>query len=423
MKKIPLIILTLVLLQNVQAETPTLEALEARIAQLEARSGRGTPLQPSWQDTLVFTSADGHIRLRLGGRVQLDGAIVDGDSALEEAVGELQSGTRIRRNRIAFYGDLYEHTFFRLEYDFAGGKPGFSDAHIGIRNIPYVGTLRIGRMIEARSIEQASPIQNYTFIERGLPAAFNEYRNTGIALNSTLFDQRATWQIAAFKRTDDFGNSTAESGHSYVGRATALPIYENDGRRWLHLGYSVAIRKPDNDTYRVSTRPESFVAPVMADTGEFPADRIAVVGIEVVVTEGPFSLQAEWQMASADTVETEDFQHRGDVDFSGYYVYASYFLTGEHRPYVRSTGTLGKVKPISNFRSEGHGWGAWEVGVRYSAINLNDGPIEGGKLNDWTLGLNWHLNPNMRLLWNYVRADLDSVGKADIVQARMQFDF
>jgi phosphate-selective porin OprO/OprP len=31
---------------------------------------------------------------------------------------------------------------------------------------------------------------------------------------------------------------------------------------------------------------------------------------------------------------------------------------------------------------------------------LNDKTIQGGKLQDWTLGLNWFLNPNMKLQLN-----------------------
>jgi phosphate-selective porin OprO/OprP len=69
------------------------------------------------------------------------------------------------------------------------------------------------------------------------------------------------------------------------------------------------------------------------------------------------------------------------------------------------------------------GLGAWEVGVRYSQVDLNDSIVSGGELDDITIGLNWHLNPNVRVMLNYVRADLDDVGDADIFQTRFQVDF
>ena len=45
--------------------------------------------------------------------------------------------------------------------------------------------------------------------------------------------------------------------------------------------------------------------------------------------------------------------------------------------------------------------GAWQVGARYCYSDLNDGPINGGIVNEVTFGLNWFLNPNMKLQWNY----------------------
>ncbi|RPJ81091.1 MAG: porin, partial [Acidobacteria bacterium] len=58
-----------------------------------------------------------------------------------------------------------------------------------------------------------------------------------------------------------------------------------------------------------------------------------------------------------------------------------------------------------------------------SKIDLEDAPIQGGELKDWTAGLNWYLNPNTRIMWNYVRADLENRGTADIFQMRFQIDF
>ena len=55
-----------------------------------------------------------------------------------------------------------------------------------------------------------------------------------------------------------------------------------------------------------------------------------------------------------------------------------------------------------------HGWGAWQVGLRYNYLNLNDKGINGGVLNDITLGLNWFLNPNMKLQFNYSITDRHS---------------
>ena len=48
------------------------------------------------------------------------------------------------------------------------------------------------------------------------------------------------------------------------------------------------------------------------------------------------------------------------------------------------------------------------MGIRYNYLNLNDKGMNGGVLNDITLGLNWFLNPNMKLQFNYSVTDRHS---------------
>jgi len=58
----------------------------------------------------------------------------------------------------------------------------------------------------------------------------------------------------------------------------------------------------------------------------------------------------------------------------------------------------------------------------------NDGAVTGGELEDFTLGLNWYLNPNTRMMFNYVRANVDRQDlqlddTADIFEVRFQLAF
>ena len=79
------------------------------------------------------------------------------------------------------------------------------------------------------------------------------------------------------------------------------------------------------------------------------------------------------------------------------------------------------MKPKKNFGSDGGG--AWELALRYSSIDLNDGDVTGGKMNDITFGINWYLNPATRMMLNYVYSDVEDLGKASIIQTRFQIDF
>jgi phosphate-selective porin OprO/OprP len=70
-------------------------------------------------------------------------------------------------------------------------------------------------------------------------------------------------------------------------------------------------------------------------------------------------------------------------------------------------------------------WGAVELALRYSALDLLDENVLGGEQQDFTLGLNWYLNRNLRLMFNFVQVDADLRGTLEtdrprIYQMRLQ---
>jgi phosphate-selective porin OprO/OprP len=65
--------------------------------------------------------------------------------------------------------------------------------------------------------------------------------------------------------------------------------------------------------------------------------------------------------------------------------------SGEHQDYDRHEGVFGRVVPVNDFHCKKHdayrACGAWQVGVRFSYLDLNDKAIQGGQVYDWTVGL------------------------------------
>ncbi|MDG2015356.1 MAG: porin, partial [Pirellulaceae bacterium] len=105
------------------------------------------------------------------------------------------------------------------------------------------------------------------------------------------------------------------------------------------------------------------------------------------------------------------------VTFHGGYAQAAYFLTGEHMPWDRKTGTLGRIKPFENFFSvcdcDGflqRGLGAWQVAARCSYADFSDQDINGGVGRSLTLGLNWYWNPYARMQFNYIFGNISDRG-------------
>jgi phosphate-selective porin OprO and OprP len=388
-------------------------------AKIKKWANDGNTLRARWKDGLQFDSNDGSIKLNIGGRVHNDYAVFAEDGSIERRLGEdFKDGTEFRRSRLYFSGTVYDDIDFKLQYDFAGGDADLKDAYIRLRNVPYVGSVRVGQFKEPFSLEELSSSNNITFMERSLVNTFAPSRNTGVMFNGVLFDKRMTWATGVFRQTDSFGDGTGGRDYNVTARLTGLPVYEDGGKKLVHLGVSYTHQNYEDDTIRFRSRPEAHLAPRLVDTGDFSAEYGDFIGAEAAWVNGPFSLQGEYVHAF---FEGRDVRV-GDPSFWAASIQASYFLTGEHRPYKTSSGAFGRVRPLKNFGRDG-GPGAWEVAARYSYLNLNDDGVKGGRLRDLTFGLNWYLNPSVRTMWNYVLANPSAGGDVSAFMWRFQIAF
>ena len=224
------------------------------------------------------------------------------------------------------------------------------------------------------------------------------------------------WAVGFFRATDEFFNGEISDGLHLTGRVTALPWYEEDGRKLLHVGVAWSHRDPGGDDIGFDARPGSHLAPKLADSDDIKADSVDLLGLEAALVYGPFSLQGEYIHAFVNR------QIGGELQFNSFYIQASYFLTGEHRKYETDVAEFGRIRPKHNY-GEDHGMGAWEIAMRYVYLDLIDDDIRGGRVSDLSVGLNWYLNPNARVAWNYVYTDTQDSGFVNIFQMRFQLAF
>ena len=245
-----------------------------------------------------------------------------------------------------------------------------------------------------------------------------------------VLGERATWAVGGFTSIADF-EDRHESGTSdltVTGRLTGLPLYENEGHRLVHLGASYSLRDPEDDTIRYRTRPETRSVDFFVDTGEFTADSNTLVGLELATVFGRSWGQGEYIRSYVDESSL------GDPEFDGYYVQIGHFLTPDRKPYDRQTGTIGHMMPanpfterviraVDNLHPFDQRAGALELVGRYSTVDLDDGPIQGGQLTDVSLGLNWYLDTYRRINLNYIHSHIEDGGRANILILRLQFAF
>jgi phosphate-selective porin OprO and OprP len=425
---------------------------QAQFAALRVKSGQEKMTNPEAKAALKegfkVQTQDKTFTAQVGAYFQADTASYGDDET------DLSSGTELRRGRLSLSGTLLTDWDYKLEADFAGTTQSTgttntvtaTDAYLrwnGLR--PWAFTA--GNFKVPFGLEAVSSGKYLTFTERGLPFAFLTLRRLGgmVATNG------ANWTASL----GGFGDAVTsqnddDEGYQAAGRITFAPWFEAD--RALHFGLSgswVAPRQNGlggrRETIAFRAKPETNIASDalvantasirrgrtfgnssgrLVDTGNIPGgvNYVALGGAELAAVYGPWSLQGEY-------IHTEvDRDQFGDLAFEGYYVYGSWFITGESRNYRGDKGVFDTLVPSKNFDPRYFGWGAWELAARYSGLDLNDGTVEGGDIEEVTIGINWYPNAYVRLMANYVNV-LGVTGGAhdgdnpDLFQLRLQLAY
>ena len=349
-------------------------------------------------------------------------------------------------------GDAFHVVDYKIQLDFADTDGGFDnkllqsvafkDVYITVKELPYLGHVRMGHFKEPFGLEQLTSARFITFMERSLAdeGAIVPARRMGVMAFDNWADDRGTWAVGAFTGQMLNGSEPPifqgdDGGTAVTMRGTFLPWYDegSGGRGLLHTGIAYSYRNlSEPNALRLRQRPEAHLAPRIVDTrprhaGPRGAEDGPGNGLRLRAPLDPVRVLRRFRSA----------QRIRHGRLNGYYVYASYFLTGEHRRYKKSSGAFDRVKPFTNFfrvrTGDGvqTGWGAWELAYRYSSLDLHApyAGIDGGFADDHTFGVNWYLNPYTRLMFNYVLSASTPSGAQTAVtdmsvyQMRCQIDF
>jgi phosphate-selective porin OprO/OprP len=233
-----------------------------------------------------------------------------------------------------------------------------------------------------------------TFMERALPYVFSPGRNIGLGVSTS----GKNWSFATgiFGEGIDGASDDNDEGFGASGRATFDPVYAEG--RLVHIGASASFRATgSSDSIRIRERPETHVTDTrLVDTGNFDTDDYARFAGEAALIYGPWAMESEYYYLALN----RELAGNPDLDFSGYYVQGSWFLTGESMNYKVENGAFGKITP-KGIVGKG-GIGAWQLAIRFSSIDLNDQDVQGGEEQNFTAGLNWYATPDIRFTANYV---------------------
>ncbi len=365
---------------------------------------------------------------------------------------DLKDGDYFRRSRIGIDGTVFSDFDYRLLFDFAGS--GTEDAgQVYETWLQYSGLrpayFRIGAFPQSIGLEDQGSTNGMPFLER--PGASDVARNLAAGDTRTgaqLFGYGPHWFVSAAVTGRTVGvvntgtvlaiNSTPTTSAigtaqtygdqlGFVGRLAGTPLHGSD---WLiHVGvHGSYVDRPADASgpgtngvvpvsagvVRLSDTPELRVdGTKFIDTGNIDTRHASTAGLELAGQKQRFFAQGEFERIA---IQRSDIS--STPTFTGGYVEAGVFLTDDARRYNAATAAFDGPSVNHSLHPSSGSWGAWELVARYSDINLNyhagalgtapvADAIRGGDQKIWTAGLNWYLNPAMRLMLDYEHVQID----------------
>ncbi|MDX2277166.1 MAG: porin [Hyphomonadaceae bacterium] len=453
--------------QRIQELESRLAEIEAQLEDLKASSSADVaevrrvaseqPVVTIANGCPTIASPDGSFRFALRGLFQFDAAtyLQDDDLSSSASVQDLSSGANFRRARIGVEGTVFKDWNYALTYE-AGGS-GLEAAGLQQAWVEYAGwrpwglsapvRFRAGAFAVENTLEGATSNSDQLFLERPSIAevvrsafggdgrnAFGIYGN-GDRLSASLVltgGLLSNGDVGSSDSTYQSG-SVNDEGWGYVARLAALPLRGPESNLHVGVNYSSlvqlgdapigqnAIRLRDRPELRVDSQGSSAGSPSSArliDTGSLSAESAQAYGLELAGQWGRLFLASEWSQ-----IDVERPGSVADPSFTGYYVQAAYAITGERRTWNAANGGYAGLRPTNNFDPQQDKWGAWEIAARYSVLDLNDnegsfglptpsGGVRGGEQTISTLGLNWYLNPTIRLLLDLQNVEIDRLNSS-----------
>jgi len=402
----------------------------------------------------TIISADGQSSISVRSVVQLDAAHHDQDAdrgatdfrrgsvgatANREtaAARDLSDGTYFRRARLGVEGNLTRDFTYRLLAEFGGsgteGPTRINDFWLGYTGFaPF--TVQVGAFSPPANMDDSIGVESSLFIERASPAELS--RTLGGAdgrIGLGLRGNGARWMSALTLTTRTVNDAEVfDSQLAAVGRFSTLLATAPDYNVHVGLNGTYVFQPPDQGStatagqrhvLRLRDRPEIRVDSTrLIDTGSIDTESAYVYGLEAGANWKNWYLQAEtfrWGIERAAATAALP-----DPSFDGFYVQGSWILTGETRRYDTASGAFQAPRPFIPFSSAG-GFGAWELALRYSHLDLDfhsglagsaatADAVRGGVQNIWTFGVNWYVNANVKLMLDWLHVDVDRLNPAGV---------
>jgi len=349
------------------------------------------------------------------------------------AARDLSDGAYFRRARLGIEGTMNRDFGYRLIAEL-GGSGTEGPARINDAWISYTGlapfSFQIGAFSPPANMDDGVSSEDTLFSERASAAELSRALAGGDGrLGAGVRIARPRWMGALTYTSRTVNDAEVfDSQSAVIGRVGALVATSSDYN--VHIGASgtYVITPADQGSsaagprsaIRFRDRPEIRVDSTrLIDTGALEADHAHVAGLEFGANWKNLYVQAEHFWYGVDRPGAAG---PGDPRFTGAYVQASWVMTGESRRYNAANGAFQPPRPATPLTGSG-GLGALELAARYSTVDLDfnegaagaatpAGGVRGGQQDIITVGLNWYLNTNVRLTFDYMDVKVDRLNPA-----------
>lgn len=414
-----------------------------------AAKKKDTPVVKASEDGFGLQSADGNFTLNLHGVFQADGrSYLDGfasGNTNAAAVGAADTYF-LRQVRPILSGTVFNKYDFYFMPDFGQGKTVVQDAWINANFQPWL-QVEAGKQKTPFGIERLQGETDTKFIERGLPNDLVPNRDIGAQIHGNLANNTFTYAVGYFNGVVDGGSSdsytnsdTDNNGDkSFAARVFATP-FKNEPGFLNGLGFGLAttygnfggsgtganatsaqtLSQSNLPTYKSALGQLSVfsyrTAAAGATNGTYANGRQLRWSPQFYYYNGPFGLLGEYVQVDQHVARiVPGFNLSDKLSNNAWQIAGSWILTGEDAGYVNP-------KPKRVFDIDAGSWGAWEIVGRYSQLNIDDkafAPFGNGtaaaqqarsfadpttaisKASEWTAGLNWYLNKNVKVSLDY----------------------
>ncbi len=400
--------------------------LDAEAAEAKAKTAPTLTLNDRG---ISFSSAGGNFGAQLKGVLQVDSRTFFDDAGIAGNDGFL-----LRRARPIFQGTVFRDFDFQFVPDFGGtGSPQIFDAWLNYR---YNAALQLqaGKFKSPIGLEQLQADRDILFNERGLPTDLVPNRDIGFELHGDLFRGVATYAAGVFNGVGDArnsGNADFEDDKAFEARLFFQPFKTVGQPALENFGLGVAgsfedIQPTTSGSGLPATTGGSLPGYATVGQQQFfaynPTNRAAVfadgehwrLSPQGYYYLGPFGLLGEYVISNQKVSRTgAGTQPSARLEHTAWQVAASWVLTGED-------ATFNGVVPRNPFDPRVGNWGAWQLVARYSELNIDpaafplfsDPRSSASRAQEWSAGINWYLNRNVRVDLSYSRTTFEGGGQA-----------